>query len=111
MAFEAVCPSFSMVPGVGPISALTLIAQLPELGKLDRRQIAALVGVAPFNRDSEAFRGHRSIAGRLESDCKHAWRGKPRYQRIKPFRQHETGCLAVSAAVSLSDADTFKLQV
>jgi transposase len=40
------------VPGVGPITASTLIAELPELGHLDRRQIAALVGVAPFNRDS-----------------------------------------------------------
>src|SRR5262249_44366788 len=38
------------VPGVGPITALTLIAELPELGRLDRRRIAALVGLAPFNR-------------------------------------------------------------
>jgi transposase len=53
----------SSVPGVGPISALTIIAQLPEIGTLTRRQIAALVGVAPFNRDSGAFRGHRAIAG------------------------------------------------
>jgi transposase len=53
----------SSVPGVGPISALTLIAQLPEIGSLTRRQIAALVGVAPFNRDSGAFKGHRAIAG------------------------------------------------
>ena len=40
------------VPGVGPVLALTLLAELPELGRLDRKQIAALVGVAPLNRDS-----------------------------------------------------------
>lgn len=51
------------VPGIGPITALTLIAELPELGRLDRRQIAALVGLAPFNRDSGVFRGRRMIRG------------------------------------------------
>ena len=51
------------VPGVGPITARTLIAELPELGRLDRRKLAALVGVAPFNRDSGRWRGHRMIRG------------------------------------------------
>ena len=51
------------VPGVGPVTARTLIAELPELGGLDRRKLAALVGVAPFNRDSGAWRGHRTIGG------------------------------------------------
>jgi len=51
------------VPGVGPVTARTLIAELPELGNLDRRKLAALVGVAPFNRDSGAWRGHRMIGG------------------------------------------------
>lgn len=51
------------VKGVGPILSATLLAQLPELGQLDRRQIAALVGVAPFNRDSGTLRGHRTIWG------------------------------------------------
>jgi transposase len=51
------------VPGVGPITARTLIAELPELGHLDRRKLAALVGVAPFNRDSGKWRGHRMIGG------------------------------------------------
>jgi transposase len=51
------------VPGVGPITASTLIADLPELGHLDRRKIAALVGVAPINRDSGTLRGRRMIAG------------------------------------------------
>jgi transposase len=51
------------VPGIGPITAHTLLAELPELGHLDRRKIAALVGVAPLNRDSGALRGRRMIAG------------------------------------------------
>ena len=51
------------VPGVGPQLARTLLAQLPELGQLDRRRIAALVGVAPYNRDSGQWRGQRSIWG------------------------------------------------
>lgn len=51
------------VPGVGPITARTLIAELPELGRITRRRIAALVGVAPGNCDRGASRGHRAIAG------------------------------------------------
>src|SRR3990167_2703028 len=51
------------VPGVGDQTARTLIAALPELGSLDRRQIAALAGLAPFNRDSGQWRGRRSITG------------------------------------------------
>ena len=51
------------VPGVGEQLSLTLMAQLPELGSLDRRRIAGLVGVAPFNRDSGACRGRRAIWG------------------------------------------------
>jgi transposase len=51
------------VPGIGPVSASVLLASLPELGRLDRKKIAALVGVAPFNRDSGTLRGKRSIWG------------------------------------------------
>ena len=51
------------VPGVGEQLSLTLLAQLPELGTLDRRAIAALVGLAPFNRDSGRLRGRRTIWG------------------------------------------------
>lgn len=51
------------VPGIGPVLTLTLLAELPELGSLDRRQIAALVGVAPLNRDSGTFRGRRTVWG------------------------------------------------
>ena len=51
------------VPGVGKVVASTLIADLPELGRLDRRSLASLVGVAPFNRDSGTMRGKRTIWG------------------------------------------------
>jgi transposase len=51
------------VPGVGPTLAITLLANLPELGQLDRKQIAALVGVAPINRDSGRMRGTRGTWG------------------------------------------------
>ena len=51
------------VPGVGKQLALTLLAYLPELGTLNRKQIAALVGVAPINRDSGTMRGRRAVWG------------------------------------------------
>ena len=51
------------VPGVGEQLSLSLLAYLPELGTLNRKQIAALVGVAPFNRDSGPRRGKRSVWG------------------------------------------------
>ena len=51
------------MPGVGPVISCTLIAALPELGTLNRKAIAALVGVAPFNRDSGKYRGGRTIWG------------------------------------------------
>lgn len=51
------------VPGVGPVTAFTLLAELPELGTMNRQKIAALVGVAPFNRDSGPRRGKRRIFG------------------------------------------------
>ena len=51
------------VPGVGEQLSLTLLANLPELGTLNRREIAALVGVAPYNRDSGALRGKRAVWG------------------------------------------------
>jgi transposase len=50
-------------PGIGPVCARTLLLELPELGTLNRRQIAALVGVAPLNRDSGTLRGRRTIWG------------------------------------------------
>lgn len=51
------------VPGIGPVASAILVADLPELGKLDRKKIAALVGVAPFNNDSGYRRGKRRIKG------------------------------------------------
>jgi len=51
------------VPGIGPVLATTLLANLPELGTLTHKQIAALVGVAPLNRDSGTLRGKRTVWG------------------------------------------------
>jgi transposase len=58
------------VPGVGPTTASQLIIELPELGKLNRQQIAALVGVAPLNHDSGYMRGKRTVfGGRVSVRC------------------------------------------
>jgi transposase len=51
------------VPGVGPVVSASLVANLPELGRMNRKQIAALVGVAPFNRESGQYKGRRAISG------------------------------------------------
>ena len=51
------------VSGIGPVASATLIAELPELGKLNRRQIASLVGVAPFAKDSGTSKGRRRVQG------------------------------------------------
>ena len=51
------------VPGVGAVTASTMVAELPELGQLNRQKIAALVGVAPFNKDSGPKKGKRKIYG------------------------------------------------
>jgi transposase len=51
------------VPGIGPVTARTMLAELPELGTLNRKQIAALVGVAPLNRDSGTIKGTRTCWG------------------------------------------------
>lgn len=55
------------VPGLGEVTANTLVADVPELGKLNRQQISALIGLAPFNRDSGALQGKRAIAGGRKS--------------------------------------------
>jgi transposase len=55
------------VPGIGPVIARTLIAELPELGSLDRRQVAALVGLAPWTRQSGQWRGKSFIGGGRKS--------------------------------------------
>src|SRR5205085_7445583 len=51
------------IPGVGPVLSATLLADVPELGTLGHRQLAALIGVAPLNRDSGKWRGQRSAWG------------------------------------------------
>ncbi len=51
------------IPGIGPVTSRTLLAELPELGALSREQVASLVGVAPLNRDSGRWSGRRLIAG------------------------------------------------
>lgn len=57
------CEKLQTVKGVGPAVARVLVSELPELGNIDRRKIAALVGVAPFNDDSGNHRGRRAIQG------------------------------------------------
>lgn len=51
------------IPGIGPVFTLTLLSSLPEIGSLNRKQAASLVGIAPFNRDSGKLRGKRTIKG------------------------------------------------
>jgi transposase len=60
---KALYACLTAVKGVGPVLACSLIANLRELGTLSRHQVAALIGVAPINHDSGAWRGHRAIAG------------------------------------------------
>src|SRR6185437_3727205 len=62
-AWREVEDLLTSVPGIGGTTARTLIAELPELGSIDRRKVAALVGVAPVNQDSGLQRGYRAIAG------------------------------------------------
>ncbi len=62
-AWTAQAQLLQSVAGVGPVLTLTLLAELPELGRVSHKQIAALVGVAPFNRDSGTLRGRRTVWG------------------------------------------------
>jgi len=55
------------VPGLGPVVAATVVAEVPEIGKLNRQQISALIGLAPYNRDSGAMKGKRCISGGRKS--------------------------------------------
>ena len=61
--YQAKADLLRSVPGVGQVTTLTLLANLPELGHLSRHEIAALVGVAPLNRDSGTMRGKRMVWG------------------------------------------------
>lgn len=62
-AWQAQTQILTSAPGVGPVTTATLLAELPELGKMDRKKIAALVGVAPMNYDSGKKRGYRKTKG------------------------------------------------
>ncbi len=62
-AWKAKDEQLRSAPGVGPVLSTTLLAEVPELGQLNRKEIAAVVGVAPFNKDSGNMRGRRMIQG------------------------------------------------
>lgn len=96
------------VPGIGPVTAMKLIAYLPELGHLDSKEVAALVGVAPINCDSGQFRGKRRVRGGrgevrralyMAAFVATQWNPmiKSFYQRLmeagKPFKVAMTACM------------------
>jgi transposase len=96
------------VPAIGTVVAATLIAELPELGKLSRRKIAALAGLAPFPRDSGDRRGYRAIrGGRADVRCalfcaarvalRHNPKIKAFYERLRA--RGKTGKVAIVAAM------------
>jgi len=106
--YQAKADLLRSVPGVGPITTLTLLATLPELGHLSRRQIAALVGVAPINRESGTLRGKRMVWGGRAPvravlymaalvSLKHNPVLRVFYQRLcatgKPFKVAVTACM------------------
>ncbi len=87
------------VPGIGPVASLTLLAQLPELGRLSHAQIAALVGVAPLNRDSGTLRGRRSVWGGRAAVRSVLYMGTLRATRCNPvIRQFYERLLAAGKA-------------
>lgn len=61
--FKELAERLSSIKGVGPMTTAVLLAEVPELGRLSRREISALVGLAPVNRDSGTMRGRRTIFG------------------------------------------------
>jgi transposase len=116
------------VPGIGPVVSVSLLAELPELGTLNRHQISKLVGVAPLNRDSGPQRGTRHIYGgraRVRSMLYMATLSATRfnpvikafYQRLlanhKPFKVAITACmrrLIVIINVMIRDSVTWKFE-
>lgn len=106
--YQAKADLLRSVPGVGHVTTLTLLATLPELGQLSRHQIAALVGVAPLNRDSGTRRGKRMVWGGRASvravlymatlvGLKHNPVLRVFYERLhtagKPFKVAVTACM------------------
>ena len=102
------------VPGVGEITAYSLLADLPELGQLNREEIAALAGLAPYNHDSGRLKGQRAIAGG-RADVRSVlymaalsatrWNDKIKdfYERLlkagKPFKKAITACMRKLLAI------------
>jgi transposase len=76
------------VPGVGPTISATLLAELPELGNLNRKQVAALVGVAPLNRDSGMMRGKRTSWGGRKTVRKALYMATLTATRFNPLIKH-----------------------
>jgi len=95
-SFKAKEEILRSAPGVGPVTTAIMLSDLPELGSLDRKEVASLVGVAPFNNDSGGRRGRRRIKGGRET-VRHvlymasisAIRCNP---TIKPFYEHLVKC-------------------
>jgi transposase len=97
------------VPGVGSVTAFTLVAALPELGRLNRQEIAALVGVAPFNCDSGRHRGTRhcwggrapvrevlymaTLTARTHNPSIHACHERLYREKHKPFKVAQIACI------------------
>jgi hypothetical protein len=82
------------VPGIGAVTAAVLIAELPELGTIDHRKIAALVGVAPVAHDSGAWRGQRHIAGGRGSVRCALYMAALSAVRVNPAIKHSIGACA-----------------
>lgn len=115
------------VPGIGPVVSVSLLAELPELGTLNRQRISKLVGVAPLNRDSGPYRGSRHIYGgraRVRSMLYMATLSATRFNPVikefytrllakhKPFKVAITACMRKLLAiinVMLRDRTTWKI--
>jgi transposase len=112
--WQSIDDTLQSVPGIGPVVSFSMIAELPELGTLNRQQISKLVGVAPLNRDSGAQRGARHIyGGRARVRCMlymaalSATRYNPVikefYERLlankKPFKVAITACMRKLLAI------------
>lgn len=83
-AWQAAVARLQTVTGIGPVTALLLTLELPELGRLDRKAIAALGGVAPFNRDSGSLRGTRRCSGGRASVRSGLWMATRSAIRFNP---------------------------
>ncbi len=82
--WRARCQLLQTVPGIGPAVSASLVAEMPELGNLNRKRISSLAGVAPFVRDSGKFRGKRSIWGGRGSVRSMLYMAAPTARRCNP---------------------------